>query len=176
MTDAGLDEIFDTMMEVERNPHGAWEAIQSLCAQLAEVQAKLAVSNEIGLALEEDAGQQRARADRAEAERAAQIEDACAVIDAYSEYDTTLCCNGRECGCQGASVHDVMKHFIRQPHDRTALDRMLAEAREKALREAAHVAVNACLVPPDGGNPTEDERLVCEEAYRRILAMIEWGK
>lgn len=26
-----------------------------------------------------------------------------------------------------------------QPHDRTALDRMLAEAREKALREAAQV-------------------------------------
>ena len=46
-------------------------------------------------------------------------------------------------------------------------------AREAALREAAYVAINACLVPPDGGNPTEAERLVCEEAYRRILALID---
>ena len=47
-----------------------------------------------------------------------------------------------------------------------------AAIREAALREAAYVAINACLVPPDGGNPTEEERLVCEEAYRRILDMI----
>ena len=47
-----------------------------------------------------------------------------------------------------------------------------AAIREAALREAAYVAINACLVPPDGGSPTEAERLVCEEAYRRILALI----
>lgn len=47
-----------------------------------------------------------------------------------------------------------------------------AAIREAALREAAYVAINACLVPPDGGSPTEEERLVCEEAYRRILDMI----
>lgn len=48
-----------------------------------------------------------------------------------------------------------------------------AAIREAALREAAGVAFNACLVPPDGGNPTEEERLVCDEAYRRILALID---
>ena len=47
-----------------------------------------------------------------------------------------------------------------------------AAIREAALREAADVAINACLVPPDGGSPTEEERLVCEEAYHRILALI----
>ena len=47
-----------------------------------------------------------------------------------------------------------------------------AAIREAALREAAYVAINACLVPPDGGSPTEEERLVCEEAHRRILDMI----
>ncbi len=40
-----------------------------------------------------------------------------------------------------------------------------------ALKKAADVARHACLVQPDGGNPTEDERLVCEEAWRRILAL-----
>lgn len=38
-------------------------------------------------------------------------------------------------------------------------------------REAcAKVAENACLVDPDGGSPTEEERIVCEEAARRIRA------
>ena len=50
-----------------------------------------------------------------------------------------------------------------------------ADGRRKgwneALEAAAYVAVNACLVPPDGGSPTEDERLVCEEAYKRIRAL-----
>jgi hypothetical protein len=34
--EAPLDEVFDTQLEVERNPCGAWEAIQTLAAQLAE--------------------------------------------------------------------------------------------------------------------------------------------
>ena len=41
------------------------------------------------------------------------IEHACAVIDAFSEYDQNECCDGRECGCYGTSVHDHMKHQIR---------------------------------------------------------------
>ncbi len=41
------------------------------------------------------------------------IEHACAVIDAFSEYDQNECCDGRECGCQGSSVHEHMKHQIR---------------------------------------------------------------
>ena len=41
-----------------------------------------------------------------------------------------------------------------------------------ALREAARVALNACLVPPDGGSPTENEAAVCAAASRYILALI----
>ena len=48
---------------------------------------------------------------RADAIREA-IEHAVAVIDAHDEYDQQLCCNGHMCGCQGATVHEVMKHHI----------------------------------------------------------------
>ena len=41
------------------------------------------------------------------------IDHACAVIDAFSEYDQNECCDGRECGCYGSSVHEHMKHQIR---------------------------------------------------------------
>lgn len=44
--------------------------------------------------------------------------------------------------------------------------------REAGLREAAKMARNACLVLPDGGSPTEEERLVAEAAHDRILALI----
>jgi hypothetical protein len=44
-------------------------------------------------------------------------------------------------------------------------------ALEVALREAANIAETACLVPPDGGEPTESERLMCEDAARRIRAL-----
>lgn len=56
-----------------------------------------------------------------------------------------------------------------------ALDTIRAEARAQGMREAAYIAFNACLVLPDGGNPTEEERLVCDEAYNRILAAITKG-
>jgi len=46
-----------------------------------------------------------------------------------------------------------------------------AQCAQWAMERAAEVALNACLVPPDGGSPTEEERLVCEEAARRIRAL-----
>jgi hypothetical protein len=45
------------------------------------------------------------------------------------------------------------------------------QARDAALEEAAVVAENACLVPPDGGAPTDAEREMCEEAARQIRAL-----
>ena len=51
-----------------------------------------------------------------------------------------------------------------------ALTRAEARGRAEGLREAARIAAEACLVPPDGGSPTEDEHNVCQEAKRRILA------
>lgn len=41
------------------------------------------------------------------------LEAACEVIGAHSEYDGQLCCDGRECGCYGATVHQSMQHYIR---------------------------------------------------------------
>jgi len=41
------------------------------------------------------------------------LEAACDVIDAHNEYDRRMCCDGRECGCYGATVHQSMQHYIR---------------------------------------------------------------
>jgi Lar family restriction alleviation protein len=78
-------------------------------------------------------------------------------------------------GCNGATEGDTSVWNRRDPAVLAELPEvkaMIAAAVRDALERAASVACNACLVDPDGGNPTEDERLVCEEAYRRIRALI----
>jgi hypothetical protein len=52
------------------------------------------------------------------------------------------------------------------PEERDALIDATVEA-------CAKIAENGCLVPPDGGSPTEDERLMCLQiaaAIRREFA------
>lgn len=50
--------------------------------------------------------------------------------------------------------------------------RIEAEAAlDIALKAAADVARNACLVPPDGGAPTETESEMCDRAADAILAL-----
>lgn len=45
------------------------------------------------------------------------------------------------------------------------------KAGVEAMRElAGYVAIHACLVPPDGGAPTEEEREMCAEVARQIYA------
>lgn len=44
--------------------------------------------------------------------RAAAMAEAAEVLDAYGEYDQAMCCDGRECGCQGSSVHQTIQHYI----------------------------------------------------------------
>jgi hypothetical protein len=45
------------------------------------------------------------------------------------------------------------------------------QAGVEAMRElAGHVAIHACLTPPDGGSPTDDEREMCAEVARQIYA------
>lgn len=164
MTDEELDALVAKMRMIHEWKLGgeAADTITALRAQLAEMKADRdkwfegwGTMHVAAMREAQRADQNAIRADRAEAERAAQIEEACAVIDAHAEYDQAFCCDGRECGCQGVSVHDTMKHFIRQPHDRTAIDRMLAEAREKALREAIEAypkgigAILAMIKKPD---------------------------
>ena len=33
-------------------------------------------------------------------------------VNAMDEYDQKLCCDGHECGCQGSTVHDHIRHHI----------------------------------------------------------------
>jgi hypothetical protein len=41
-----------------------------------------------------------------------------------------------------------------------------------ALIQAWHIAKDGCLVPPDGGSPTEDEIAICDRIADGIAAMI----
>lgn len=43
--------------------------------------------------------------------------------------------------------------------------------REEALEEAAKIAEQGCLVPPDGGSPTDYEREMFETVAARIRAL-----
>ncbi|KAB2716626.1 hypothetical protein [Brucella intermedia] len=79
------------------------------------------------------------------------LEAACEVIDKHSEYDRRLCCDGSECGCYGATVHQSMQHYIRAlGTSREQLNKAVSNVpdqqenepgahgeRERALEEAA---------------------------------------
>ena len=138
MTDEELDAQVVRLRELAMYYDVATEvgdAITTLRAQLAEARAELVRRvdmHECAMAERDDAtlysDEQRARADRTEAALAAQIE-----VDA-----------GIACGKCGASRAAWLKCsriiclggdvFGNQPRDRTALDRMLAEAKAEALQ------------------------------------------
>lgn len=44
--------------------------------------------------------------------------------------------------------------------------------RELALRKAARIAREGCLVPPDGGSPTAEETTLCDHIAARIMALL----
>jgi hypothetical protein len=41
-----------------------------------------------------------------------------------------------------------------------------------ALTKAVEIAREGCLVPPDGGSPTEEAREMCERIAERIAALL----
>ncbi|MBA8838342.1 hypothetical protein [Ochrobactrum sp. RH2CCR150] len=94
------------------------EAARKAVEELAHVQMNLPledwsrISSAILSALEPSAARELALEDSFRKG----LEAACEVIDAHSEYDLQLCCNGRECGCGGATVHQSMQHYIRALH------------------------------------------------------------
>lgn len=99
-------------------------------------------------AMMDDLAEARARADMA---FAAGIEAAAGVVEAYSEYDGRLCCDGHMCGCQGATVHETILHYIRAltPPDITAAAaRVLLTDADAVLimAKAAHMARPAFLL------------------------------
>ena len=69
-----LDEEFDTMMEVERNPHGAWEAIQSQADRIEALVERLTAAEQDAHEAEALANEALARAERLEARLAAAVE------------------------------------------------------------------------------------------------------
>ena len=122
-------------------------AITALRAQLAEVQRELDVANACNRGLVRLNEATEARADRAEAALAAQIEVDAGIADDFhrraiewaekvkwfekhiDETDSSrIAAAIRNQPRAGAAEHGS--------YDRTALDRMLTEAREQALREA----------------------------------------
>lgn len=127
-------------MEVDRV--AAKSAITTLRAQLAEAHkdgSQLAAwqclfdDGKTGIVCDDWGNQYCAmqrRADRAEAALAAQIEVDAGIAGCY---DLSIMSSTEA----DARAQAIARHIRNQPHDRTALDRMLVEAREKALREAA---------------------------------------
>lgn len=178
----------------------AADAITTLRARLAEVKAeKEKLGRELNLARygepdfawqthKEALAEANARADRAEAALAAQIEADAGIADMLvksADAAMQLATDDEHSVKVGVASQKAMAQrisaFIRnQPHDRTALDRLLAEAREQALREAGELVrstaytsngdsrslepVSACLVGMDMHHATIADA---------ILALIE---
>ena len=155
------------------------DALTTLLTQLAEMKADRDAVAEgrdmMGRLWEKE----KARADRAEAALAAQIEADAGIVDqmfynpttdADFSDDTNL--NDWAGWATIGQLREWSSEAIRaQPHDRTALDRMLAEAREKALREA-YQAVGRIVA---GYELREDFRAeeVAGKCHDAILALIE---
>lgn len=36
------------------------------------------------------------------------------LLQAYSKPDERLCCDGRDCGCMGSTVHQMAEHYARK--------------------------------------------------------------
>lgn len=56
---------------------------------------------------------------------------------------------------------------------KTMMEDLRAIAKEvdmQTRKECAEIARNACLVPPDGGSPTEEESLLCDRIAEHILS------
>ena len=66
--------------------------------------------------------------------------------------DACECMDARSCGCFSNALS------------------ILAAVRAEEREACARIALDGCLVPPDGGSPTEDERLMCEHITAAIRA------
>lgn len=75
-------------------------------------------------------------------------------------------------------AREIVDRYFREygtppPVQAAKLDAMIAVALTKARREererCAAIARDACLVPPDGGSMTEEERRICEDIDAAIM-------
>ena len=79
-----------------------------------------------------------------QAEREACID----VLNGHAEYDRRMCCDGRECGCFGTTVHQSIEHYIRARGPTPALDAALAQARAEGMEDAAKIVAASGLNGP----------------------------
>lgn len=147
----GLNEHYDGMADVERDPYGAWLAIQNLWAERETCAA--AALEEVALAFDEDPDPR---------------------LDDY------YCCSAMDggvqtCGCMAVSRRDYYAGQIRAmiPRAGAALAQARAKAREEGRREereACALVVDALHVfwaKSKGRNPED-----YTSAYSRIAAAI----
>ena len=118
-----------------------------------------------------------ARADRAEATQSLPDGWEAVMCSSIKRFEVAAAINGQAVwnavGSKAmAQLLTKLSRYADNDYHRTALDAAIRAAKVEAWRLAASVAANACLVEPDGGSPTEEERLVCDEACCQILALI----
>ena len=150
----------------------AADAITALRAQLArrEEMHECAMEERDDATLYAD--EQKARADRAEAALAAQIEVDAGVLDAVA--DNWSCGHmPPHCDCardieQWRFAADEIRN---QPRDRSALDHIIADTRAKALRDAATKATSFLVGDPQNGIPLRSP--MTHEVADAILAMTD---
>lgn len=148
MTNKELDALIDKLRdgdccsEMSCNCDASADAITTLHAQLAEAQAEITATNAGWEKTSIVLAGANARADRAE-QRVATLE---AALAAQIDADAALCDDSMKAlqAIDAAKGEILVAHALglrirNQPHDRTALDRVIAQTREKALREAAQV-------------------------------------
>jgi hypothetical protein len=66
---------------------------------------------------------------------------------------------------------EAENHSLRQQLEAYQAAAPIDNVRE-ALEKAATIALNGCLVPPDGGSPTENEIAMCDDIAKSIRALI----
>lgn len=79
---------------------------------------------------------------------------------------------GTMCQITEWELEELSDEIARLRAEVERLTRKLDGEWNAAIVRAAEIARNACLVPPDGGSPTEAEVSVCDTAYQRILTLI----
>ena len=77
---------------------------------------------------------------------------------------------------QAGFLTNKIKSYVISPYtfeDQDLYEEIEAFAKlvaEKEREACAQIAIYGCMVPPDGGSPTEDERLLCEHIAHSIRA------
>lgn len=157
---------FDAMADPEaclRDSYEAADAIRALAAENDRLRA--------------ECDEQRSRAQEAESQITRAQEQVSAEFegDCWKALRNLLDRTGfdwSEYSEDGVTASEAQE-WIEEELDRleAAIDAAWQAGAEAMRKAAANVASNTCLVPPDGGSPTEEERAVCEQVCRRVLAL-----